>query len=49
MLGDLSLIRPEKVEAMLDAKLQEMKAIEDAVKHPWEFKLLGGAAKKKND
>ena len=38
LLGDLSRVSPERVEGMLDAKLQEMKLIEDALKHPWDFK-----------
>ena len=49
MLGDLSRVKSEQVEALLNAKLEEMKAIEDVVRNPPEFKLLGGADKKKRD
>jgi len=50
MLGDLSRVSSEQVKALLNAKVEEMKAIEDAIKNPREpreFKLLGGANKKK--
>lgn len=46
MLGDLSRVSREQVKALLNAKLQEMKVIEDVITNPREFKLLGDATKK---
>ena len=49
MLGDLSRVSSEQVKALLNAKVEEMRAIEDVIKNPQEpreFKLLGGATKK---
>jgi hypothetical protein len=51
MLGDLSRVSSEQVKALLNAKLEEMKAIEDVIKNPQEpreFKLLGGVFSRLN-
>jgi hypothetical protein len=46
LLGDLSRVSPERVEGMLDEKLREMKLIEDALKHPWDFETPLSGKKK---
>ena len=47
MLGDLSRVKSEQVEALLNAKLEEMKAVENVIKNPPDIKSLGGDSEKK--
>ena len=42
LLGDLSQVSSAQVKALLNAKLEEIKAIEDTVKNPPTFKRLDG-------
>ena len=47
LLGDLSRVKGDQVEALLNAKLEEMKAIENVIKNPPDIKPLGGDSEKK--
>jgi hypothetical protein len=40
LLGDLSRIGADQVKALLNAKLEQIKLIEDIVRNPPDFKLL---------